>query len=90
MSDVEAAANTLIDMQPKEAVGYVMLGVSLARQGQLGAAEARLRRGLELDPEHLGAWGNLAKLLRLQGRTREAKEAEGRIKALRAGLPPTR
>lgn len=52
--------------------------IALAARGETEAAEAQLRRALELDPFLVGAWRQLAALLERQGRMDEAIDAASR------------
>jgi cytochrome c-type biogenesis protein CcmH/NrfG len=88
IADFEAAASTLVELEPDRAAGHLMLGVAWARQKKFESAEAALRRSIEIDPENTNAWTNLVQLLRVQGRTAEAAGAERRLQGLRGDSIP--
>ena len=53
---------------------WINYGVALRRAGSYDRAESAYRHALELDPTQFAAYQNLAALLRLQGRPKEALE----------------
>lgn len=53
----------LLAANPRDGGAWSTLGVLLRRQGQLDAAVACHRRGLEHAPEHAGIWSNLGNAL---------------------------
>jgi Flp pilus assembly protein TadD len=53
---------------------WINYGVALRRAGAYDRAESAYRHALELDPSQFAAYQNLAALLRLQGRPKEALE----------------
>ena len=66
---------------------YNTLGVVYRRHGDLAVSEASLRRVLAAEPDSLAALGNLALVLRLQGRTTEAQALDVRMHAIQP-YPP--
>ncbi|HTQ81520.1 MAG TPA: tetratricopeptide repeat protein [Thermoanaerobaculia bacterium] len=61
-------------LDPDLARAWINLGVAQRRNADLPGAEASYRRALEIDPEAISAYQNLASLLRLRGRPQEADE----------------
>ena len=72
---------------PGFAAAYNTLGVVYQRAGQLVLAAASYARGLALDDQSVAAMGNLAQVLRAQGRVAEARAWDQRRLALEP-LPP--
>ena len=65
---------TAVGLDPELARAWINLGVALRRDGDLDGAEGAYRRALEVDPAAHSAYQNLAAVLRLRGREREAEE----------------
>ena len=65
---------TAVVIDPELVPGWVNLGVSLRRGGDLAGAEEAYKHALELDPRMYSAYQNLAALLHLQGREEEAED----------------
>lgn len=61
-------------LDPELADGWVNYGVAVRRAGKVAEAEAAFRRALEIDAGQVSAYQNLAGLLSLVGREREAAE----------------
>lgn len=76
---VDAARQWLeiaVRIDPELDNAWVNLGVARRRLDDLAGAEEAYRRALEIDPRVFPAYGNLATLLRLQGRAEEARGYE--------------
>mgnify|MGYP001809596038 CR=1 FL=1 len=65
----------MLAANPRDGGAWSTLGVLLRRTGQLHAAAACHRRGLEFAPEHPGVWSNLGNVLTELGCYQEACEA---------------
>jgi len=77
LAHYEEALNWLrsaVAIDPGYSASWVNMGVALRRSGDLEGAEAAYRAALELDLHSSSALQNLAALLNLQGRDREALE----------------
>jgi Flp pilus assembly protein TadD len=75
--EVEAAlrwSEDAIKVDSSLAPLWINYGVALRRAGSFERAESAYRHALELDPSQFAAYQNLAALLRLQGRPKEALE----------------
>ncbi len=68
--------------RPRNARGWLALGIARRNAGDLDGAEDAYRRALALKPNDASAWNNLAELLVARGRLPEAEAALSR--ALRA------
>lgn len=77
----------LIAANPRDGGAWSTLGVLLRRQGQLDAAVACHRRGLEHAPEHAGIWSNLGNALIELGCFDEGVAAHRRACALAPDAP---
>jgi len=76
-SDLEYAENvfrTLLRDRPYDVASRNMLGLVLARQGELNEAERTLMQVVSTEPGFADAWYNLGMLHRSQGRLEEALE----------------
>jgi tetratricopeptide (TPR) repeat protein len=62
-----------VEMNPSETRGYLGLGSAYLKKNDLKAAEAALRRTLELEPNHERAHYFLGQVLQRQGRREEAQ-----------------
>jgi tetratricopeptide (TPR) repeat protein len=58
------------------------------RYGRLGAAEERLRRAAELEPENIEAWVKLTRFALARGKPAEARRHWTRARRLDSQLPP--
>jgi Flp pilus assembly protein TadD len=65
-------AKDAIAIEPKLSSLWINYGVALRRAGSFERAEWAYRHALELDPSQFAAYQNLAALLRLNGRAKEA------------------
>lgn len=65
----------MLAANPRDGGVWSTLGVLLRRNGQLHAAVACHRRGLEFAPQHAGIWSNLGNVLTELGRYQEACDA---------------
>ncbi|HEV7517087.1 MAG TPA: tetratricopeptide repeat protein [Thermoanaerobaculia bacterium] len=63
-----------VALDPDLSRGWINLGVARRRNGDPSGAEAAYRRALEIDPEAVSAYQNLASVLRLRGQSQEADE----------------
>ncbi|MEW6750770.1 MAG: tetratricopeptide repeat protein [Candidatus Latescibacterota bacterium] len=72
---------------PRMVRPHLRLGSLHRQQGRPQAAEAEVRRALELDPHSGPAWNNLANLLQETGRPAEAETAYGRALSLAPRYP---
>ncbi len=73
--------------EPASATAHYNLGLAYTTAGRMTSAERAYRRAVELDPELVEAWVNLAGTLLLQWRFEECLEASRRATALRDDLP---
>ena len=88
--DPEAAAHYLAvveDLAPDFVGGLNNLGICQARLGQVEAAFATYRRGLELEPENVGLLTNLARLHQQRGKAEVAQELLAKARATRQVSP---
>ncbi len=76
-----------IEENPDSASAHYNLGLVYTQVGKMTSAENAYRRAVELDPELLEAWVNLAGTLLLQWRFEECLEASERAAALADDLP---
>jgi Flp pilus assembly protein TadD len=67
---------TAVVLDPELARAWINLGVARRRNRDLPGAEAAYRKALELDPEAVSAYQNLASLLRLRGSAAKAANEE--------------
>ena len=74
-----AAFARALEHDPTTPFAWSNLGVALNRNGQSQAAELAYRTAIRLERNHYPALGNLAGLLRTQGRNEEASVLESRI-----------
>ena len=65
---------TSVRLDPQNPGSWVNLGVALRRTGILSRAEAAYRKAIEISPDFLMAYHNLARLLELRGREDAAWE----------------
>ena len=72
---------------PDSATAHYNLGLAYTAAGRMTSAEKAYRRAVELEPELVEAWVNLAGTLLLQWRFEECLEASRRAAALRDDLP---
>jgi Flp pilus assembly protein TadD len=63
------------DRRSSNAWGFYMLGLSAWKAGEVDEAESAFERALELDPQHLKSWLNLARVRLDTNRPEEALEA---------------
>ncbi len=63
----------LVELAPREPLGYANLGLTYLRMGRLEEAEAQVRRALELRPEDADVRLILVEILRAAGRDQEAR-----------------
>ena len=63
------------DRRPSNPWGFYMLGLSAWKAGEPGEAEDAFERALELDPQHLKSWLNLARVRLDTSRPESALEA---------------
>ena len=66
--------STYADQNPNNPWGHYMLGLSAWKSGDLDLAETALGQSLELDPKHVKALHNLARVNLEQGRPRDARD----------------
>ena len=74
-----AAFAKALEHDPTTPFAWSNLGVALNRNGQPTSAEIAYRTAMSLERNHYPAMGNLAGLLRTQGRIEEAADLESRI-----------
>lgn len=72
--------------RPENPWGHYMLGISAWRAGDHPRAEAALKRTLEVDPKHVKALINLARVLLEQRKASDALEYAEQVVALEPGL----
>ena len=72
LPEAEIQFRKLIELAPKEPLGYANLGLTYLRAGRYSEAEAQLRRARKLDPADLEIGLMLTKLYSLTGRRAEA------------------
>ncbi len=75
LDEAEASFAELVDMTPREAVGYAYLGLLELRRGNLERAEDLIREGLERDDQDPEVHRFLAAVLVARGEYAEAREA---------------
>ncbi len=80
---------SVVDAVPGEATAWGLLGDGLRDLGQIGRAEAAMRRALALNPHDADRWYNLGNLLHLDGAFGQAEPAFRRALELRPNHPPT-
>ena len=66
--------STYADQNPSNPWGHYMLGLSAWKSGDLDLAETAFGHSLELDPKHVKALHNLARVNLDQGRARDARD----------------
>ena len=66
--------STYADQNPSNPWGHYMLGLSAWKSGELDLAETAFGHSLELDPKHVKALHNLARVNLEQGRPRDARD----------------
>ena len=76
-----------LEGEPDNADLWFVLATAMTKQGQLEGAELALRRTLVLRENHVGAWSDLALVLRKRGDFRAAMEMVERAKALVSDYP---
>jgi Flp pilus assembly protein TadD len=82
----ERMAHEVIERQPASAEAHYVLGLALSHRGAFAEAGAAQRRARALDPEHLGALAQLAKIEARLGHAAEARRwSEAHREALRRG-----
>jgi len=79
----------MLAANPRDGGAWSTLGVLLRRTGQLHAAVACHRRGLEFAPNHAGVWSNLGNVLTELGRYQEACDAHEQAFRLSPGQSST-
>ncbi|MGK9168380.1 tetratricopeptide repeat protein [Inquilinus limosus] len=77
-----ADLNALIDDGVQHADVYNLMGFSLRKSGDTGAAMTFYRKALEFDPDHKGALEYSGELYLQLGDVARARENEARLKAL--------
>ncbi len=75
----------VVELDPQHAGAHAMLGATLAAGGDIGGAEAALRRTLEIEPNRLDTGFLLAQMLAERGRREAAREVL--MELLRQPLP---
>src|SRR5438067_2474010 len=73
LPEAEAEFKKVIELAPKEALGYAKLGLTYLRAARYQEAETQLRRARELDPANLDIALMIAKLYAVTGRLNEAR-----------------
>lgn len=76
-----------VEEEPESAAAHYNLGLAYTAVGRMTSAEKEYRRAVELDPDLLEGWVNLAGTLLLQWRFEECLEASRKAVALRDDLP---
>ena len=74
LAEAVGEAELAVQLDASLADGWVNLGVSRRRSGDMSGAEAAYRRATLEDPDHVPAYQNLSTLLQLQGAADAAKE----------------
>ncbi len=74
-AEAEAHIRRVVELEPLNSGGYIMLGGALGGQGKNAEAEAAFRRAIELDPKDPNIHMALAKALAGQGKDAEAAES---------------
>jgi tetratricopeptide (TPR) repeat protein len=77
------AASTALALNPEEPAMYYLRAIVYRQRGFFDRAEADLRLALDLDPDNVGAWTNLASLQRRMGRREESRRSQRRAEQLR-------
>jgi tetratricopeptide (TPR) repeat protein len=85
-----ASAVGLPAVPESSSVAHFNIGVLLAKEGDLGAAEDELREALRQDPGHVEVHVELGKVLARQGRDREAIDFYRRATDFAPGRPDIR
>jgi Flp pilus assembly protein TadD len=73
-SEATKLFSTYADQNPSNPWGHYMLGLSAWKSGDLDLAETAFGHSLELDPKHVKALHNLARVNLDQGRARDARD----------------
>jgi tetratricopeptide (TPR) repeat protein len=87
LAEAERQAAALIARHPNSALAFNILGTAQALMGKKPAAEASIRRALQIDPDYAEAHDNLGKLLVDLKRPDEATSHFTRAVILAPGLP---
>ena len=74
LAPAESAFKKVIDLAPKDPLGYANLGVSYLRAARFDDAEKQLRRAREMDPTNVDVGLMIAKLYQVTGRTADARK----------------
>ncbi len=90
LPEAEAEFKKLIDLDPKESMGYANLGVVYLRMGKMEEAEKQIQQGLDLDPDNADIMLILATVYDMSNREDDAvselqailKKNPGYVKAL--------
>lgn len=76
-----------LEEKPDSAIAYFNLGLAYSDVSKMTSAEKAYSRAVELDPELVQAWVNLAGVLLLQWRFEESLEAGRKAVELNSELP---
>jgi TolB-like protein/DNA-binding SARP family transcriptional activator len=87
MAKAEAASRRAIELDPKLADGYAVLGLTLDLRGDLADAEDLYRQAMALDPTNADVLHFYSRLLAELGRLEEALEMRRQLQALDPFVP---
>ena len=73
LPQAEAQFKKVIDLAPKDPLGYANLGVTYLRSSRFDEAERQLRRARDLDPSNVDVGLMIAKLYQASGRAAQAR-----------------
>jgi len=80
LPQAEAQFKKVIDLAPKDPLGYANLGVTYLRGSHFDEAEKQLKRARELDPSNVDVGLMIAKLYQASGRAAEARSTLEQLK----------
>ena len=73
LPQAEAQFKKVIDLAPKDPLGYANLGVTYLRSSRFDEAEKQLRRARDMDPSNVDVGLMIAKLYQVSGRAAQAR-----------------
>jgi tetratricopeptide (TPR) repeat protein len=91
LESATAAVNRAIELDPRLPEAWTLLtSIRFFRHWDIPGAEAASRRAIELNPRDVAARQRYTDLLRIQGRTQEARDEVARATALQPAAPNLR